>query len=296
MSTDTDTITRQDVADASDLPDWAIELVTGTVSGPTPTTPAQALTAAWLHDVYVHRDRTIAKTAELASDQFGFEVTEADIYEALDRHNITWRNGGTPTPGLTRALLVRRYLKDRWPLQKIADEIGVSREAVRKARDRFGIPRRRAGLAGRITKEELTELYVDEGLSVRQIASELNSSPSTVSRLLAEHDIRRRRVLSAEELVDVDEVVDRYSSGDSIRSIAADIDLTDTTVRNLLLRQGVQLRGKRRLHEEVSREQLAGLIDDGLEVADIAERLGCTPKSVYRLLDRYELDTPASRT
>jgi transposase len=87
-------------------------------------------------------------------------------------------------PGWLRA----RYVRDVMTLQEVAAVVGVSRQVVARALERYGIPRRRP--ARRIVRQELTDAawlrrrYVDQRLTTVEIAAQLGVAPKTVNGAL----------------------------------------------------------------------------------------------------------------
>jgi DNA-binding CsgD family transcriptional regulator len=277
----------QDPTEGRELPSWALELLTGDRSEETSDAVIAALEADWLRDAHECHAGDPEAIAAAAQAHHGLPIDRADVLEALTRHGL--RRDRRRTSELTRELLVEHYVEGGQTLAEIGDALGISRETVRQARDRFGIAPRVRGIEARVSTEQVRELYWTQGLSLADTAAQLGVSQAALVRLMDDHDIVRRAQATAEDLVDLELARTLLDEGLSVRQLAARFGVSDGTLARFLRASGIQLAGKRRLHEEVTREELEQWLADGCTLVRIASQLGCTTRSVIRLKDRYGL-------
>jgi hypothetical protein len=117
------------------------------------------------------------------------------------------------------------YFEQKWPVQRIANHIGVTRQRFMTALGRSG-PRcftRKENFAKtlRFEKEQLLELYTSQRLSALQVSRVLGCSPEPVVRELDRHGIRRRpkhvdglRYVAIEQLEIGQETIVQTKSGE----------------------------------------------------------------------------------
>ncbi|TMR10975.1 hypothetical protein ETD86_37300 [Nonomuraea turkmeniaca] len=169
------------------------------------------------------------------------------------------RRPANANPRLTPDWLRRRYLRERAPVETIADDAGCDVSTVYRALTRFGIPHRGSHSSSRptwgdILTSEFLQARVEAGWNMSEIARDAAAaaggggrcSSSTVMWWLA-----KRGLLSVDD-PRADRAVAWYRDEDwTLQEIADQLHVTKRRVTIWLMARGVELYGPGApLHEE----------------------------------------------
>ncbi|MHB8449985.1 MAG: hypothetical protein ACYDAQ_05995 [Mycobacteriales bacterium] len=197
------------------------------------------------------------------------------------------------------AWLRQHYVTDGGSLADLAEVLGCSREAVRRALCAARIPRRAPAQPAPFRRlwdrGWLRERYLDQNASVEAIAREVGRSQAAVRRALHRAGIRRHRRasrLQTPQLHDPSWLAARYlAEGTSQRHLAAALGCSVGTLRAALRRAGLPTTRAgshpARLSRLNQREWLeAQYVTERKTDQEIAAGLGCHPATVARALRR----------
>ena len=248
--------------------------------------------AAWLRD---RVERGGVSPSGLAAE---LAVDVAEVRAALDAAGVEWSDRRAPKYQL---LYVEGWLADRFAaggsLRTVAEEVGCSPAAVRRAANELAVPRRPFAaptFPELHDRKWLRERYVAQRHTSQAIADELGCTAESVLRALHAVGIRTRPGRPPRrfpELHDVRWVRRRYLKEQATSAeIAAEQGCSPATVARALRRARVGVRGNRRFPRLASRTWLRrAYVTDRLTVDQIAAAVGCRPSTVHRALQRAGL-------
>jgi biotin operon repressor/DNA-binding Lrp family transcriptional regulator len=153
-------------------------------------------------------------------------------------------------PDVATEDVVRLYLDEGMSADKVAHQLGCSRQTVINRLESAGVPRRSRGVKAPkrpdVTEEEVVRLYVNEGMTGVGIGTMLRCSPTTVSIHLKNAGVSIRPGPYVERVdVSSEDVAPLYlDAGMTLRQISEKLGCSQEVVRRRLLDAGMALRKK----------------------------------------------------
>ena len=217
------------------------------------------ISRAELEGMYVRQ----GMTAKKISDKTGIPLHL--IQSNLTRFNIPIRpdNATKRVNKIPKKDLEDMYARQGCRVDEIGEKFGVSRYAVYRQLDEYGIPRRNSGTVRRtmFSKETLRRMHVDERKSAAQIARELNCNQVTIWKKLNEYGIKVRgrnlgKILTKDILIQLYSVKNKSS-----KELGKMFNCDTATIHAYLKKFGIQIHRdySSREYEEKRRRRKLGL-------------------------------------
>lgn len=147
-----------------------------------------------------------------------------------------WDSSSGTTP--PRWWLYHRYVQQRLPVTKIAEECGRSVSGMHRMLQRYSIPLRGRGdvrpWKQLLTREWLLEM-LDAGMSMRAMARHTGADEKTIMRALYRHGLLAPDCAPTTDLIRM-----MHEAGRTIPEIAHSLSLCTRTVRDKMLRADIQ--------------------------------------------------------
>ena len=213
-------------------------------------------------------------TAKKISDKTGIPLHL--IQSNLTRFNIPIRpdNATKRVSKIPKKDLEDMYARQRCRVDEIGEKFGISRYAVYRQLDEYGIPRLNSGTVRRtmFSKEVLKRMHVDERKSAARIAKELNCSEVTIWKKLKRYGIKvRGRNLG--KILTKDRLTQLYSvENKSAKELGKMFNCDPATIHAYLRKFGIQVHRdySSREYGEKRRRRKLGLS----RLADLKRRYG----------------------
>ncbi len=204
----------------------------------------QLLDSAWLRDIYVDQQKSMAQVAELVG------CSTSAVRSALVWHQIPRRpRRGTAVRAVDEhGDTIARLYRDGLTGKQIAAKLDLGKQTVYLVLIEQGVPRRTSSSRRHPStdRETIVDLYVNQRLSTLKVGKILRVSPRVIERRLHEYGISPRGVgrdndpeFSEENLRRLYEVEQR-----PVKEIAALLGTSTVTLWKYLGRRGIAARSR----------------------------------------------------
>lgn len=138
---------------------------------------------------------------------------------------------------LTNDAIAARYLAKRLPVERIAEQAGLTTAGLYRRLQAMGVSGERATSWGGVLTREYLEQALEDGVPLRVLARQVGCSTASVYEWLRKHGL-----YASSDARDLARVRKMYERGASIQQVASRLNVHRRTATRMLHEAGVEMR------------------------------------------------------